>query len=925
MTTKIRPCLYIGLGGTGMNAILNTKKMYLDTYGEVPPMIAFLGIDTDGGEYDKEVLLKNGERTKLAPDEQRAILVGDPRPLYQKNPDDLAWFPKERNSRGLNGMKTGAGQIRSNGRFAFWCNHKEVLTSINEKLHQIRRMEHVDNEKYSLLSNATPEIHMVFSLCGGTGCGTFLSVAYLIKKNLTTVPQPRLVGYGVLPGVFIAMDELKMPNVRANAYGALKDLDYLMYGDLDRAPFDIANMKDHWSTNVRPFDAFMLIDNKNNNGDTLTKVDQISQMLSLSLVAAAGEVSVANASTLDNIMKQVDSGDMDVDGKQAWASGLGVCEITVNSQALGALYSMKAAQRIINNLLAAKADATDVATNWINKMEIRENEHHDQVIDYMLPKMPRQTMPEIMSTEAPTDEVEGWLRRVAREADDIRNYPAKVRELSEKVSLDLDAFVKSHLNQPGGVKDTENILTAILAQIELCDGEMHEELKHEQDRTEMLEGSLKAAISVLATYKKPFFGKSRTEEYKEAVAGAARNLAVNLREKARREAAINFYSGLKEMLADYLQKVNDIEHRLIDFHKKLENDIAKRRHGIEAGEQIFQIDLTKEFIDKVKVSEEESLVSYFLQQADIFNMSTKKEAELQQIFLSYTNNLAGAKEWCEKTIENVMHDMDEAALDRMLDRAVRKSEPLLNFDYQHLGKFPNVTAQNFFYVGVYDKDHSVLTPDIMRRHLDAADRPSFCNIGSKTSVILYRQIGTIPPCTLLELNSYKEAAEKSKWDVHFDCIIEARMNREGWSLYPTEAASDALQLWIKGFIFNLIRNEKGRYQYQDFNESSRALQGYWVDLDHPKSGDRATAFALFKQKMMNEDIHRAFVEELQKRISKIGDDQYQEKLQQVRDVDFYYDNVSQINLRRETLNNAGYENINKQITEEVDYIVRMLE
>ena len=48
MATKIKRCLYVGLGGTGMNALLHTKKMFVETYGEVPPMIGFLGIDTDG-------------------------------------------------------------------------------------------------------------------------------------------------------------------------------------------------------------------------------------------------------------------------------------------------------------------------------------------------------------------------------------------------------------------------------------------------------------------------------------------------------------------------------------------------------------------------------------------------------------------------------------------------------------------------------------------------------------------------------------------------------------------------------------------------------------------------------------------------------------------------------------------------------------
>ena len=55
----IKRTLYVGLGGTGMAALLNTKKMFVDTYGEVPPMIGFLGIDTDGGAYNKFLLSKN--------------------------------------------------------------------------------------------------------------------------------------------------------------------------------------------------------------------------------------------------------------------------------------------------------------------------------------------------------------------------------------------------------------------------------------------------------------------------------------------------------------------------------------------------------------------------------------------------------------------------------------------------------------------------------------------------------------------------------------------------------------------------------------------------------------------------------------------------------------------------------------------------
>ena len=155
-------------------------------------------------------------------------------------------------------------------------------------------------------------------------------------------------------------------------------------------------------------------------------------------------------------------------------------------------------------------------------------------------------------------------------------------------------------------------------------------------------------------------------------------------------------------------------------------------------------------------------------------------------------------------------------------------------------------------------------------------------------------------------------------------MVESRMEQEGWSIYPQEGTSDALELWIKGLMFGMIRNEKGRYQYRDYNESSRALDDYWVDLNHPKAGDRATAFNLFKLKLNDKKMHDTFVAELEKRIMAIGQEKYQEKVKAVKDMNYYYDKVSQINLQRDTLNGSAYEDIKKQLISEVDYIAKKL-
>ena len=85
MGSKIKRCLYVGMGGTGMNALLHTKKMFVDTYGEVPPMIGFMGIDTDGNQYKKTLPSTTGEEISLLPNEQLPIIVRDPRPIYDVN------------------------------------------------------------------------------------------------------------------------------------------------------------------------------------------------------------------------------------------------------------------------------------------------------------------------------------------------------------------------------------------------------------------------------------------------------------------------------------------------------------------------------------------------------------------------------------------------------------------------------------------------------------------------------------------------------------------------------------------------------------------------------------------------------------------------------------------------------------------------
>jgi hypothetical protein len=91
---NLRKSLYIGLGGTGMNAILHTKKMFLETFGEIPPIIGFLGIDTDNKSCSETIDSKVG-KIYLEKNEQCEITATGPVNFFKTNKDLVAWMPKE--------------------------------------------------------------------------------------------------------------------------------------------------------------------------------------------------------------------------------------------------------------------------------------------------------------------------------------------------------------------------------------------------------------------------------------------------------------------------------------------------------------------------------------------------------------------------------------------------------------------------------------------------------------------------------------------------------------------------------------------------------------------------------------------------------------------------------------------------------------
>lgn len=908
MATKIKRCLYVGLGGTGMNALLHTKKTFMDTYGEVPPMIGFLGIDTDSGAYKKTLLTVRGEEVSLSPNEQLPILVKDARPIYDVNKADFSWIP-EKNLYALTGMTLGAGQVRTNGRFAFTVNYVQVAQKVQSILDQISNARIQTNDKYELLSTNT-EIHMVFSVCGGTGCGTFLNMAYLLRKE---APGCKLTGYAVLPDIFKSMSHSGMAKVAPNAYGAIMDLDYLMHMGIGSTPVKLDYIHDSYEVRERPFNSVVFIDNKNENQDTYTHVDELTEMISLALVTSAGELSSASASVSDNLEKNITEGTMDIENKKAWAAGMGICEIFYRNEEISHIYATKAAKILIERMFNSCEDTDVIVNAWIDSPEvnIRENNGNDHVIDYIADKVPAYDLT-INEDANAMPEVEQWLQ-MNKIKDEVVNE--KATALTTRVRTELRKLLITYINKECGISSALNIIEGIDAQIDIFLSEMQKEKEGLLETQPRLRSNLEAMVSDLKEYDGKFFKtKSTMEQKEEDVIDAAKSLCINQREITRRDAAIMVFNNIKNILMLGHSKVKTISDALLSCSKKLTSDLAKLQNNVSKAAQTFQIDLAQNLATSLAVKPEEILISDFVRTLHgsdkIYGFVEYSVEEIEKFIMKYTSSLHTTKELKNTTIDEVINRMSPEEFDRQIRLAINKSLPMFRYSYR--GYRPKEEPRDSYYVGVPDKAHSRLVENNFFKNLikGTADC-DFASIGVQDKIIIYRQVGVVPAYTITAIEDYKREYEDCNADCHIDYNLEVRMQREEFALNPKRATDDdLLDLWVKGFIFGLVKNENGEYMFQS-QEHGDALDDNWVSLGKY----RDEAFDQFRR--YKASVRKEFTEYLENLASSKGADAMRAILSEVRVS--YLDKFSQINMTKDEIKKHGFEKIRQLITDEITH------
>lgn len=225
--SAVSPTLFVGLGGCGCRIVsrvarhLQGRDDYEERYRE---LVKFALVDTNIN--DLESYREIADETFLISDfekEQYANLAAG-KLFLEEDPYFTQWIPQ--NYRFRAGDTAGAGQIRIESRLGIYyqMKHKDLVARFRKLLEELKSHEH----GHRRLDSSEIRIVLCYSIAGGTGSGSHLPLAYMLRDLAQELGKPWMIGVAVLPAVFEDKTGINKDGTFANGYAALKETEHLM-------------------------------------------------------------------------------------------------------------------------------------------------------------------------------------------------------------------------------------------------------------------------------------------------------------------------------------------------------------------------------------------------------------------------------------------------------------------------------------------------------------------------------------------------------------------------------------------------------------------------------------------------------------------------------------------------------------------------
>src|ERR1700733_2464600 len=388
MVIRTIPSLVVGLGGTGKRALTHLKRRIFDTYGRADlPWIRLLSIDTDSATVNNPPVIsqRTGEYISLGTSEMRVIDQADTPQVISnldapENRHIRDWYPDPDMRVDFPKAARGSGQVRMFGRIGLYKGENLHTTYrwLQQAAHDVSDPAAWEDFPDFKVDSQLQFVYIICSLCGGTGSGMFLDVAYMLRKIIGVDPSTRrFIGMFVLPEVYEPVVENQhIKRIYANAYASLRELDYLI--NSPKRSYTIRG-KDHtfvdFQKDVPPFDFTFLFSNKNKRGAVISQRqvsgdkpvaadDRVSQYMSETIMTdVLSPLTERSESILSNIFTSISEPEQVEDRTfyKAWSS-CGVASVKVPSIAyFQDMLETKLTNTVIEFLMRPDPDITEKA------------------------------------------------------------------------------------------------------------------------------------------------------------------------------------------------------------------------------------------------------------------------------------------------------------------------------------------------------------------------------------------------------------------------------------------------------------------------------------------------------------------------------------------------------------------------------------
>ena len=749
--------LYIGLGGAGAKSILYTKKCFVDAYGVVPPMVAFRAIDTDYAIAQLEFESRKGDVVKF--DSNEICFCGikvNAADIVSLFPTQFQWLPS-RNKRFLNNLHgVGAGQVRSNGRFLAKCNATYIQNLITTKFGQIANEDMFLQD--DIVENYTIQVNIVGSAAGGTGSGMFLDIMVLVAKIL----RERKCSFSITPWILLPdVFRQMVPGIAsagcfANAYGLLKELDYLYHlSHNNQQPIDfLFDQVYHLDESI---EGAYLINNVNEHREPLLHVDELTELIGRCMFLPALLPSNEFWTIRDAMRHLRSSGVYTMGNKEAHYASVGFAEIVYDNQAIGNVIARGIIGKICKNM--CNLDATNGKIALQNGYS--SNSWAEQLMNTILPIcspigviVDKRTDATIINSHIQ----EGALgNNVKKEATD------NAKEEYDKTTERVLKQVLQILNTPNGVSQTIVFLESLLENISVC--------KLEIDREELdLQKHLAVPINwdneISALRKRILiFFKYYVEDRAELLHTRISDHISLHRDLLRHNLAAQFFTDLEIYVNDLLDKIKLFKINLEAVERKQRAEIQYIQLLAQSTSH-FEIYLHSDEVCNYTLPDVSETFTLLRQQENIFGLIDKSEDELNEIFFEFAKKHQNVVAAVNVTIEQKMASMPEEQLKEVFARAKVMSTPL--WKTQTHGYAAHCQElESMFFIGVYAQSVCPILTELFDELVSGFTKPRFISTWQTDRITFIQNQYYCPLDAVNNVQAYKKEAEHRSSHDHY--------------------------------------------------------------------------------------------------------------------------------------------------------------